>query len=440
MKHINSENSTFQGGEPTWANACVGDNGNPQIFEYASGFASAANVLLSEVIKREGFDFYVDFYVYPICFNMRHAVELFLKGVVENLVQLANIRDVKIPELNVSKSHDLGRIWAYVKENSVAADERYSSVINALDEYVVDIARIDSTGQVFRYPFDVDNKKHLTDLAVVNLILLKKRFNALESQLKELNRLSEALLSEYRWGTFTAHLSRAQLVEMALALPRRDQWGAGFDDVKNKLKNKYKISSRELSEALKLIQKRHEIAAFIDVVVEIPEVNFQTLKIFIDNWLKMHDIEEIKNPSDLDFEPFDQEEFTFEKMIKWHEKKEESCDTLMEAMSPECFASIRTLFNFYRESPYSEVFDKLLVIYRGEAERYLEHPNEYKRSAMHLLEKTNAFEGILNSLNFVGQEDLVDSVFSEYGLNEAKARLLETSETLKKRLKEGGRI
>lgn len=225
MKYHKSENATFRGGAPTWANACVGENGNPQIFEYASGFASAANVLLNEVIKRRGFDLYVDVFVYPICFNMRHAVELFLKGTVNHLAQLASICSKKIPAFDIAKSHDLGRIWSHVKENAIAADKRYASLINSLEEYVVDIAKIDSTGQVFRYPFDVDNQKHLTDLAVINLALLKKRFNFLEARLRELNRLSESLIDEYGRGTFTPNLSRAQLIEVASLLPSRKNWG-----------------------------------------------------------------------------------------------------------------------------------------------------------------------------------------------------------------------
>ena len=68
-------NKTFRVGAPTWANACVGDNGNPQIFEYAAGFASAARSLLNTVIDDAGMRLSVDMLIYPICFSMRHATE-----------------------------------------------------------------------------------------------------------------------------------------------------------------------------------------------------------------------------------------------------------------------------------------------------------------------------------------------------------------------------
>jgi hypothetical protein len=100
------QNATFRGDEPTWANACVGENGDPQINEYASGFASAANLLLDQVISNRGLTLYVDTFIYPICFNMR-------------LGRLVEIRRTSIPKFDMTGSHDLGKIWAYVKDHAL---------------------------------------------------------------------------------------------------------------------------------------------------------------------------------------------------------------------------------------------------------------------------------------------------------------------------------
>ncbi len=48
--HNGLQNSTFRGAAPTWANACVGNNGSPGIIDYAEGFADAATVLLDQVL------------------------------------------------------------------------------------------------------------------------------------------------------------------------------------------------------------------------------------------------------------------------------------------------------------------------------------------------------------------------------------------------------
>jgi hypothetical protein len=119
MTQMAGQNATFRGDEPTWANACVGENGDPQINEYASGFASAANLLLDQVISNRGLTLYVDTFIYPICFNMRHAVELFLKSAAASLGRLVEIRRTSIPKFDMTGSHDLGKIWAYVKDHAL---------------------------------------------------------------------------------------------------------------------------------------------------------------------------------------------------------------------------------------------------------------------------------------------------------------------------------
>jgi hypothetical protein len=84
--NLTSTNNTFSGGEPTWASACVGDNRAPGAIAYAKGFASAGNALLDSAIANRGMHLTVDTLVYPVCFTTRHAVELFLKKVIEDLV------------------------------------------------------------------------------------------------------------------------------------------------------------------------------------------------------------------------------------------------------------------------------------------------------------------------------------------------------------------
>ncbi len=290
-------NATFRIAEPTWANACVGDNGSPQIFDYAAGFATAANLLLDRVIASHAADVYADTLVYPICFNMRHATELFLKSAAMRLGQLATIRGTKLPDFDLAGSHDLGNIWKYVKQQAAAFDQRYEGLLARLEEYVADIAHIDATGQVFRYPFSTENHKHLVDVDVINLVVVKKRFSSLEALLHDLNGLNDWLIEEYGWKTFTTKLSRLQLVEIALALPARSNWGdPSFDEIKAKLRQKYGLSSRDYSKALNLIQSRHEMASLIGKTVPIPDLNVAVLCAFADIWSKRHDIEALRQP------------------------------------------------------------------------------------------------------------------------------------------------
>ncbi|OOS86378.1 hypothetical protein BTH23_01525, partial [Acinetobacter baumannii] len=69
-------NQTFTGSEPTWANACVGENGSPNYIQYSKGYSKAANFLLNNVLNTRGKE--VDLYIYPGEF--KHEVRQFEKS------------------------------------------------------------------------------------------------------------------------------------------------------------------------------------------------------------------------------------------------------------------------------------------------------------------------------------------------------------------------
>lgn len=423
-------NRTFRGWEPTWANACVGSNGNPQIYEYAEGFAAAADLLLNEVIRNEGRNFYVDTFVYPVCFNMRHAVELYLKMTVQGLSKLASMQRRSLEVFDTASSHDLGRMWKFIQDNSVEIDSRFSSVICALEEYVSDFADIDSTGQVFRYPFGTDQRKHLLGVPVINFIILRERFSSVKKLFRELMLLIELLVEEYGWGTFTTHLSRKKLVALTRALPRRAEWSEpAFDITRKNLKEEFGVGSREFSKALNLIQARHELAALIGVEVAIPGLSYRLVSVLFTQWCSLHDIEEIKNPKPpriLDFEMVD-----FLKERPDYSIRRQAVDLIVDQFDAREFAVIRALYYFDREATYSEAFDRLLRMYLKEAEESIGNAAEYRENVSHLLDKTNLLQNVLNSLNFLGQKSLVDSLVLEFKLQECQHRILERSEELK---------
>lgn len=417
MQNTRLENSTFKGAEPTWANACVGDNGNPQIIEYANGFAAAANLLIDQVIKDDGRELHVDEFIYPICFNMRHALELHLKAAIENINTIAEYRRRKLPEFPLASTHDLGNIWQYVKTNAEGLDKRYVLPLQELGEYVADIAIVDSTGQVFRYPFDTENRKHLIEVAIINVVVLKQRFNKLEELLSGLNYLNGQLIDEYSCGSFTTKLSRSELFELASKLPKRNQWGnAEFDLAKTALRTEYGLSSNDFSRALVIIQDNYEMSQLIDAVPDLQDVTAPILHAFFDGWCKLHDIENVRNPPPINLDdlgsewPVDYLDHSKRKADLEHWWKENSG-----IFTPNHLAELEALYYFSTDLPYSEYFKLARDKFSKRAENY--DQDGLKRTIFHLLHKTGAMTEILRTLKFLGQLDLLRSVAERYGLH-----------------------
>jgi hypothetical protein len=419
MTNLPYNNLTFRGFEPTWANACVGENGNPQIIDYANGFSAAANLLLDQVIADEGMKHHVDDLIYPICFNMRHSVELHLKATAVKVERLSSTFREKVSSFDLNGSHDIGRIWAYIKEHAGSFDKRYIPLIGQLEKYINDIADIDATGQVFRYPFDTDKNKHLVEVAIINVVLLKTRFNKLEKILLELHYLNEELREEYSLGSFTSKLSRKDLFELAGMLPIRDQWEEeSFDAIREQIKKKFGLGSNDLSRAIKIIERNYEMAQLFKATPVLPHVDLPILEACFDWWTKFHDINKLKEEPSLEVSEVDDIEDMFEDMKRRHQLKSDCWIDLEKKLNPCIVAELTALFYFQYENKYSERFRNIYELHYAEISKLHEkYPAQYRQAFFHILDKMNGLENVLHSLYLLGQIDSAEELYKKYDLD-----------------------
>ncbi|TCK96985.1 hypothetical protein B0G74_3686 [Paraburkholderia sp. BL9I2N2] len=432
------ENETFRNSAPSWANACVGNNGSPGIVDYAEGFANAANVLLEQVLEHRGLKHSTDTFVYPICFNMRHAIELYLKAAIGLMPALLH-HDIRLTDVDVDTSHNIGRLWDYIKEHATNIDRRYWDLITQLDRGIADFAEVDATGQVFRYPFDRDNQKHLTQLAIINLGVLWTNFKVLIERLKSLSRLGEQLVEEYRYKTYTSHLSRFDLICVAYRLPPRGDWPtAAFADAKDDIRARFKLSGKEFSKAVEIIEGNLEMAALIDKPQPFRHLTETQLQMFFDSWRDYHDLDKMRRrfngiPNDVDaaikeaetFEAFDLRDILDDKrdvrMTAWpHLSKE---------VTPEAFGELSAMFYFARDRlRYSEAFERQREFsIRDFVAKRAAGEDEFRHSVFHLLEKTSALEHVSNTLRFFGRLDIAASLLKRCELAEYSEQILEES-------------
>lgn len=411
------ENATFKTGIPSALNACVGENGNPGAIDYARGYASAATLLLDTVIadwvNAYGKNFHADEFVYPISFNMRHAVELHLKEAAAKLISLSKYRQ-RLTDIDLKATHDLFKLWKFLKENAPLIDRRLQPILLSMDSYVVDIAEVDATGQVFRYPFDTESKKHLVEVAIINLVILRDRFGQLKGLLEELFRLNEELQREYGLGTFTKSLSRHDLSVIAERLPERRRWAEDvFTEIRAEIQRDYMLGSRECSRAFDLIQRNYQLAAKISIELPLAYLGEPDLFAFLDTWCRQHELESYKaalEPSaEIDLKS---KGLSFEQIVDSRKELGPVLKNLAKALTIQKLAEIDALYYFANDTRYSEEFVEI----RGQYLRRYKVTNDLSHGIQHMLEKTGAMTNLLQSLHALGQRTLVLKIAARYGL------------------------
>lgn len=285
-------NALFRGDHQLGAyNACVGNNGSPDLYFYADGFADSVFMLVDALTTSHRA--LLDTLVYPICFNLRHSVELTIKGQIQDLSQLAKLRKQPLaPDTDIEKvlnQHDIMNLWIFFSDHAVKFDRRYKEKVSALDTLIRCIGETDPTGQTFRYSYSTEAKKHLTDVSLINVLVLRDQFRIIREKLEELTGLSQWLGREYSTGTYTTNLSRKDLQSIAGQLPQRNSWNdpsAGLKNIKSSIKSEYNIGSKELTEALNKIQCTRDLARIIGMPVNIPGLSVADL-ITLNNFWKL---------------------------------------------------------------------------------------------------------------------------------------------------------
>ena len=410
-------NTMFIGGAPTWANACVGENGFPGYWEYAKGFSRAAVILIDAALQGRGLNNFVDELVYPVCFNMRHSVELRLKGAISELISIEKYRGHAL-EFDLVGSHDIGNIWNFFVEKSQKVDDRYKGVIDRLDIKISEFSEVDATGQTFRYPMNTVSQRHLVDVALINFVELKRNFSLLEKFLDELHYLNKYLCEEYAWGTFTKKLSRKNLFEIASFLPPRSKWkDESFCAIKNTIKKRYGIGSKELSESINRIETHFEFAPQIEMSVPLLGVVDADIEEYFFQWFKLHDLRPDTDP--IEIVAFNEEaDVMHQSMVRGFEIQAEVWEEVQPKLSPEKMAGLSALFYFALELDFSESYEHIFERNLREIKlAYSDSVNSFRSKYFHIFTKATVVNNVLRSLYFLGKSELADRLVVRYHLS-----------------------
>ncbi|TKJ82549.1 hypothetical protein PkoCFBP13504_17390 [Pseudomonas koreensis] len=280
-----SEEPVFGFGSDFSHNACVGENtGGDGDYGYVLGFAQASLVLIAATKVQCGRDSDVDeqtfvapdTLIYPICFNARHHIELFLKRQIQRVAKLR----MSLFNEKLLGEHSLGDLLDELAGLCVLADRRLPQYLQPLRTAIDAFAEIDPTGQVFRYHRSLNNEVHLKEMKHINLSLLERALKKLFSGTEEFDIQLDVLTYEYSQGTTTEKLSRSELQKLAIKLPPRSTWDEGSDflRVKQDFMQEFGLSGRAFTKAVDLIQEHYEFAGFLGLELPIPYVDKNRLR------------------------------------------------------------------------------------------------------------------------------------------------------------------
>lgn len=172
------ENILFHGlqTEASQFNACVGTNGGPyDLFDYSKGYFEATRFILERMKERPG-DFIVDLLVYPACYSLRHAVELFVKYLIVELSRATGGKQ------KYESNHSIVDNWRLAADLIGVARMPHKEADLAFTAHMIEaISEVDPNGQIFRYPDSIKGDQHLIEWKLINLSVIDETRQKLQA-------------------------------------------------------------------------------------------------------------------------------------------------------------------------------------------------------------------------------------------------------------------
>lgn len=374
----------FQGGPKTHFNACVGANGDPDIVFYYDGYFIAAKTLLEKVITDHP-SISVDIAIYPILFNLRHAIELSLKKNLSEIIKLKKFRPIlQIEEQDFSK-HDLRPLWQSTKDTASLLDDEYEPIISEIDDLIIQIATIDPTGQTFRYPNSLGSQiKHLDNFSIINIERILVALNKIQPALKDLIYLTRSIQNEYGLGTYTADLSRKDIQNISLELMNKNQWTKNkFRENKESIKAKYNIGSGKLSKIINVIQNHYEFCLNIGEERQIHDLSPTEMNYFIQSWIDHYKLLDTSEPWDVN---------------TYRDTTSECSHKIAENITLQATKWISAIYHIGRDEAYCEEAEYYFNLYHDD-QAYLIY---------HMIVKSKFLEFFPEGLKRMGQKTLLE--------------------------------
>ncbi|MBC3766504.1 hypothetical protein [Neptunicella marina] len=390
-------------------NACVGNNGTSDLTTYANGYESAAEYLLGLALKSR--EAHADELIHPISFNIRHSIELRLKGWLDCICKFAELRGRDVDSMRTA-THNLSELWQIFEQLSTSLDDRYSELVEVLKPYICGLADMDNTGETFRYPKTLNREQHLSSVSIINLNLLAIRFIELKKITKIISNFNDSLLREYEGNTHTKELSWAQIKWLSEQVS--DCYLSNPTEIKSAIENvtaNLDISNREYGRAMAIIKEDFLLSANVGPQKTLKFLTKKSLDYFLNEYKKYEGAE--FHFSDQEITTEDYLEYLGSDEDRARRYSQAQCIKAISAtLKVEEIIELTTLYYFADNLSFSKGYEESLEIGLRSRDFLSNEPEELEECLYHLLSKTPLIRRVTSSLIYLNQFELVDVVLA----------------------------
>ena len=369
--------------------ACVGENGGTTDEDIRNGFKRTVE-LLAESLK-DGREV-EDLLVYPIVYNASHSIELSLKIVIKMLWEIDEKKGIKYSDEIIAErkkkihTHNIEELYKMACENK-NIDRR----IPAYFENIEDMIRFyyfDEEGDAFKYELNKENQPHMikNKISHISIVLLETEFKEVMEKFDELIYFLRNCMDEYSLGTFTKNLSRTDIWDISKRLPDYEEWKTEeFREIKEEIKQEYRLGSKEFSEAVNLIKQNRLFSANIGCEKIFGTITEEELKEYASLVIKYY---------------FEKNKSKEGNVTEWHKLDgvQQNAEILKKYLSNSSIETLNTLLCFYDMSNSSLAVEKLEDVYD-----YIVGSSFDEVYIIRKLKQKNACLRIINGMKKCGQ-------------------------------------
>ena len=162
---------------------------------WAEGYGNAANAIAESLLQRQRFP---DYDAYPVVFCYRHAIELYMKGIIYDTIIILKFENKDNLISKLIKSHDLMSLFNKFKQILVSLfpdDQSLLMEITKIDEFLEEFSIIDKESFSFRYPINNSGEPNFSKALLLNLESIKIRSNSILEKFETISFMIEGIRS-----------------------------------------------------------------------------------------------------------------------------------------------------------------------------------------------------------------------------------------------------